>query len=356
MKSLLISLFLFLSNILFANFQDNEGPINYSRTGDYFPYVILTDQDSLKYPITYEIELYVNDLYDLDITNNFFTAEIVAGVYSDYDSIYKTINGDIFPLYPYDFISLETKDALSGYVDSWYYWGYDDDIKYQNFAYELNYKNIFNHKWNLREYPFDEQYLKIKFITSRDTSLVRIIESESFPPSFNGLMDNFKDGYKILDISSETTYFETPYEAEFSPGEIRKEIGTKVTFNILIDRSGSYLFTKLFGGSFFAFIISWLTFFIPRKEFDSRIALNIGAIFGAIGNRYFVDASLASIQVMTKSDVINYICIILLILNITLIIVQRNNKITWSYLEKSFNALVFSAVVFITLIVAVILW
>ena len=235
MKSLLISLFLFLSNILFANFQDNEGPINYSRTGDYFPYVILTDQDSLKYPITYEIELYVNDLYDLDITNNFFTAEIVAGVYSDYDSIYKTINGDIFPLYPYDFISLETKDALSGYVDSWYYWGYDDDIKYQNFAYELNYKNIFNHKWNLREYPFDEQYLKIKFITSRDTSLVRIIESESFPPSFNGLMDNFKDGYKILDISSETTYFETPYEAEFSPGEIRKEIGPKVTFNILID-------------------------------------------------------------------------------------------------------------------------
>ena len=356
MKSLLISFFIFLSNIVFANFQDSDDTIDYSRTGDYFPYVVLTEEDSLKYPITYEIELYVNDLYDLDITNNFFTAEIVAGVYSDYDSIYKTVNGDIFPLYPYDFISLETKDALSDYVDSWYYWGYDDDIKYQNFAYELNYKNVFNHKWNLREYPFDEQFLKIKFITSRDTSLVRIKESESFPPSFNGLMDNFKDGYKILDITSETTYFETPYEAEFSPGEIRKEIGTKVTFNILIDRSGTYLFTKLFGGSFFAFIISWLTFFIPRKEFDSRIALNIGAIFGAIGNRYFVDASLASIQVMTKSDVINYICIILLILNITLIIVQRNNKITWSYLEKSSNALVFSAAVFIALVTAVILW
>ena len=137
----------------------------------------------------------------------------------------------------------------------------------------------------------------------------------------------------------------------------KEKIGTKVTFNILIDRSGSYLFTKLFGGSFFAFVISWLTFFIPRKEFDSRIALNIGAIFGAIGNRYFVDTSLASIQVnMTKSDIINYICIILLILNITLIIVQRNNKITWTYLEKSYNALIFSAVIFISLVTAVILW
>ena len=53
-----------------------------------------------------------------------------------------------------------------------------------------------------------------------------------------------------------------------------------------------------------------------------RISLNLGAIFGAIGNRYFVDSSLANIQVMTKSDVINYICIVLLVFNIVLIIVQ----------------------------------
>ena len=47
MKSLLISFFIFLSNILFANFQDSDDPIDYSRTGDYFPYVVLTEEDSL---------------------------------------------------------------------------------------------------------------------------------------------------------------------------------------------------------------------------------------------------------------------------------------------------------------------
>ena len=208
----------------------------------------------------------------------------------------------------------------------------------------------------MREYPFDKQLLKIEFITPRDTSFVTIKEADGFPPSFNKNMDNFRDGYKILDISSEISYFETPYEAEFAPGEIRKEVGTKVTFNILVDRSGSYLFTKLFGGSFCAFIISWLTFFIPRKEFDSRISLNLGAIFGAIGNRYFVDSSLANIQVMTKSDVINYICIVLLVFNIVLIIVQRNNKVTWPFFEKSKNALVFSAMLFVTLILLVVYW
>ncbi len=37
---------------------------------------------------------------------------------------------------------------------NWYYWGYDDDDKYEKYAYEYNIKNTFYHKWNLREYPF----------------------------------------------------------------------------------------------------------------------------------------------------------------------------------------------------------
>ena len=241
MRYIILCFIVYVSTTFSGLALDQKDTVDYSRTGDYFPYVVLTEEDSIFYPITYEVELFVNDLYDLDIKNNFFTAEITAGIYSDYDSIFTTVNEDVFPLYPYDYISLETKDALSDYIDGWYYWGYDEDPKYENYAYELNYKNVFNHKWNLREYPFDKQLLKIEFITPRDTSFVTIKEADGFPPSFNKNMDNFRDGYKILDISSEISYFETPYEAEFAPGEIRKEVGTKVTFNILVDRSGSYL-------------------------------------------------------------------------------------------------------------------
>ena len=357
MRYIFLGFFICFFNVnSFSLPQNDTTDIDYARSGDYFPYVVLTEEDSIYYPITYQIELFVNDLYDLNVQNNFFTAEITAGVYSDYDSIFETVNDMVFPLYPYDYVSIETKDALDGYVDGWYYWGYDPDEKYQNYAWELNYKNVFNHKWNLREYPFDKQLLKIEFITPRDTSFVTIEESPNFPPTFNKNMDNIRDGYQILNITSEVEYFETPYEAEFGPGNIRKEVGTKLTFNVLIDRSGSFLFTKLFGGSFFAFVISWLAFFIPRKEFETRISLNLGAIFGAIGNRYFVDSSLANIQVMTKSDVINYICIVLLVFNIILIIVQRNDSITWPFFEKSVNALIFSAGLFTFLMALVIFW
>ena len=174
MRYIILCFIVYVSTTFSGLALDQKDTIDYSRTGDYFPYVVLTEEDSIFYPITYEVELFVNDLYDLDIKNNFFTAEITAGIYSDYDSIIETVNEMVFPLYPYDYVSVETKDALDGYVDGWYYWGYDPDEKYQNYAWELNYKNVFNHKWNLREYPFDKQLLKIEFITPRDSSFVTI--------------------------------------------------------------------------------------------------------------------------------------------------------------------------------------
>ena len=100
--------------------------------------------------------------------------------------------------------------------------------------------------------------MKIEFIIPlMDSSIMRLRESKSFPPTFNKDMDNFRDGYKITSIRSEVSYFETPYQDQFVPDSLRNIIGSKLTFYVGIDRSGSFLFTKLFGGSFCAFIISW---------------------------------------------------------------------------------------------------
>ena len=59
---------------------------------------------------------------------------------------------------------------------------------------------------------------------------------------------------------------------------------------------------------------------------------------------------------ITKSDIINYICIALLIFNIIIIIVQKNDNITWSFFEKGTNALIFSAGLFTALILLVVFW
>ena len=356
LKRLFFLFFLFLSSFLYSKDISESDSVDYSRTGDYFPYVKLTNEDSISFPISYEIELHIADIYDLEVTNNFFTSYLIAGAYTDYDSIFETKNGDVIPLYPYDYIELELKEDMDKQKSNWHYWGYDDDEKYEKYAYEYNIKNSFYHKWNLREYPFDVQILEINFLSYRDTSFIELIPSKFFPPSFNKEMNNLKDGYTIVSVEPKVTYFETPYEEEFAPDLIRKEVGTKLSYEITIDRSGSYLFIKLFGGSFMAFIISWLAFFIPPKEFESQITINLGAIFGAIGNRYFVDSAMSGVQVITKADLMSNMCILLLILNIILIIVQRNHKITWPIFENSTNALIFSASLFIILTFLIIFW
>ena len=356
MREVLLIIVLFLSGPVMSQDIIPKDQVDYSRTGDYFPYVPLSDEDSISFPVSYEIELHVADIYDLEVTNNYFTSYIIAGAYSDYDSVFVTKNKDVIPLYPYDYIELELKEDMDKQSSNWYYWGYDDDEKYEKFAYEYSIKNTFYHKWNLREYPFDVQTLEINFLSYRDTSFLRLVPSENFPPTFNEDMDNLKDGYKVLSIEPKVSYFETPYEAEFAPDVIRKEVGTRLSYEITIDRSGSYLFLKLFGGSFMAFLISWLTFFIPPKEFDSRISLNIGAIFGAIGNRYFVDSAMSGIQVITKADTISNMCVLLLIFNIIIIIVERNNQITWPFFEKSTNSLRVSAGLFILFTTLIILF
>ena len=87
MRYIILCFIVYVSTTFSGLALDQKDTVDYSRTGDYFPYVVLTEEDSIFYPITYEVELFVNDLYDLDIKNNFFTAEITAGIYSDYDSI-----------------------------------------------------------------------------------------------------------------------------------------------------------------------------------------------------------------------------------------------------------------------------
>ena len=113
---------------------------------------------------------------------------------------------------------------------------------------------------------------------------------------------------------------------------------------------------KLFLGSFLAFIISWIVFLIPNKEFDSRISLTVGGIFGAIGNRYFVDSTIPAVQVLTKADMINNMILALLILNVLIVIVQKNNKINFGLLEQNKFAMIFTGIAFVVLNTLIVLW
>jgi hypothetical protein len=326
--------------------------VDHNRSGFFFPYLKLSNLDTLNYPIKVELELIFNDIYDFETKNSQFFAKFEYAAYSKYDTIYKTFYNresditDLRKIIKLDYVSSDQTKI--------------SDLKLDFFnptvggaQYSSSVENSFYHNWDLRNYPFDKQKILIRFLAEQDSSIVSLSESKRYPASYNKEMIGLKDGYKIDEINFFKSYRST---GTFFQQPLRMRIYPIGNFEIIISREGSWLFIKLFLGSILSFIISWIVFLIPRKEFESRISLTVGAIFGAIGNRYFVESTIPSVQILTKADMINNMILLLLIVNVLIVIIQNNEKINFGLLENNEIAMIFSGVTFIILNTLIIIW
>ena len=214
-------------------------------------------------------------------------------------------------------------------------------------------ENSFYHKWNLRDYPFDTQQLKISFRTWEDTSRVLLTNIKNAKIGKSRMVQDTEliDGWKFKDISTEISYVMEPVgvRVKTTNGE-RIPIVQYFSYYINIERDGWFLYFKLFFGTFLSFIISYLVFFIDKKHFETRITLSIGGIFGAVGNRYFVESLMPEVQVLTKADLVNNLIISLIVINIFMVVLQNNDRFKNNKLISSNRILsIFSAILFIVL-------
>ena len=81
-------------------------------------------------------------------------------------------------------------------------------------------------------------------------------------------MIGLKDGFEIEKIDFHNDFQNGWLVINLSPTLTRNIVHPVGVFDIIISREGSWLFIKLFLGSFLAFIISWIVFLIPNEEFD----------------------------------------------------------------------------------------
>ena len=334
------------------NKKNVNDTISYKNSGEYYPYIKLSEADSISLPYTYDIEIFVRKIEDFDIKNSYFYSTFDLAVFSQYDSLYVTKNKDEIQMTPSDDFRLDYKESDELYINDFVYDGFIEGINdslgnYSHYQYTSYVESVFLHNWNLKNYPFDSQELEIRFVSYYDTSIVKLTSSKIFPSSFNKKMRTLKEGYKINQIKSYNEYIEGSGTIETGPNKERNMVTDNLVFNIIVDRDGSFLYFKLFLGTFLSFLISYLVFFIPVKEFESRVTLSVGGIFGAVGNRYFVESFMPGVQVLTKADLINNLIITLIVMNIIIVIAQHNKKINFGILEQNRYSAIFSALLFI---------
>jgi tetratricopeptide (TPR) repeat protein len=320
----------------------------YNRVGYFYPFYQLDLADDIKFPINVDIELYINDVLNFDIESDQFFLRFKYALYTKYPQLYISKNNDT--------LNKLTDLKKTVYVD--YIKSDDtriDELKYDHFNQNSGYQysgsmeGSFYHNWDLRDYPFDEQKVKVRFKSKLDSTIFKFNDSRRYPSDFNKNMTGLKDGFQIEKITFKSSFEEDFKEINLSPTLTRKIINPIGVYEIIISRNGSWLFLKLFLGSFLAFVISWLVFTVPKTDFGSRIDLSVGAIFGAIGNKYFVESTTPAIQVLTKADIINNLVILMVLINVIIIIMQNNDNINFGKFEDSKFSFIFSGVTMVVL-------
>ena len=337
---LIISIFL---NLFTVNSQVSD-TLSYKEklnSGEYLPYIKLEKDDEIQLPVEFFVELNIDEISDFDIKSNNFYSKFFHTFYSQLDTLMITKNNQRTYWYPEEYISIQYPESDKAYASAYsierkFYSKTLNDSLYAISSYsELE----LQHKWNLRNYPFDTQYLKFVFESTADTSSIRLSPLADRPPILPKSFDYLMDGYKVVDIKSHNLFKETTIVAEYADG-FRNKVVEKLEFQVSVDREGAFLYFKLFFGGFLSFLISFLVYFIKPEFFETRITLSLGGIFGGVGNKYFVENTMPAIQVLTKADIINNLVIIFIIINIFIVIGQHMENINLGRLEKNkFSAL-----------------
>jgi len=375
-------------------------PLNYYKNfgPPYYPEVKLTDEDSLSWPIVYDLSMDFLDIKDLDVNNNFFIGKFLFNTYSKYGFQYITKDGEDLPMRHSDWVAIYLKESDKRFLGTLIeldrdglYVVYDkasdadpsnieNDVENSPSLYENMFsktsvyiENEFDHKWDLGSYPFDTQKLVFEFQTALDTSIVAIHPSTKFPSTFKKNMRNLTSGYEITDVTYRNDYNTIASDMILiSPTIKRPTVTQSFIVELNIEREGTVLFFKIFTGGILSFFISCMVFLIPLKELESRINLAVGGIFGAIGSSAFVYDVLPVVNVFTKADAINNLIILMVVFNILVLLLQQmtfkrvNIKGKYMYktvdikhfrkLQDSNYSFFFSISIFSLILMSILIW
>ena len=372
--------FLIISNYSFGQTNDSIPDIDYKRFGSpYYPEVKLVEEDSLKWPMVFDVSMDFKDIKDLDVKNNFFIGKFVFDIYSKYDLEFNSINGDSLDLSHPEWVQLYLKESEIRYFGPLVYARRDvseDSILFYGNKFtksSMYVENEFDHSWNLGNYPFDTQKLLFEFQSTVDTSLVKIQPSSKYKSTFEPIMRNLTEGYLITDVTYRSDYKTSMSTVlQMTPTLKRPEVTQNFIVELNIKRKGNVLFFKIFTGGILSYFISCMVFLIPLRELESRINLAVGGIFGAIGSSAFVYEVLPVVNVFTKADAINNLIIGMVVFNILILLLQqgtfkrinvdgkylyKTNEIKWfRNLQDSKFSFFYSIFVFFVILSAILLW
>jgi len=157
--------------------------------------------------------------------------------------------------------------------------------------------------WNVLDFPFDSQHLKIQIENSLYDKSNLVFKPDIHGSKFDS--DETLAGWTIKNFKVSVT--DNLYETGF--GDNRKgkdhQVFSAFLVEMDIDRNAWGLFLKIFIGMYIAFLISMVGFAPNPSEVEPRFGLPVGGLFAAVGNKYIIDSILPESASFTLVDILH---------------------------------------------------
>lgn len=230
---------------------------------------------------TVKVGLFTSDLYDLNSAEGTFSAEIRYWILHTADSARTSYTE--FPHsknFKFTGFRRETRNGVT-----WI---------------QTHVSAQFLHNWDMSNFPFDRQRLRIINECTLDTSKVVLkADAEGSQIKDDALGSGFKVvHYRVYDtLKVNNSDFGNPFK------EVDNMSFSRIVTEIDIVRSGTWvIFFKIFAAVVISFYISTLVFFIKPQHFEARFSLPVGALFAAVGSKFVVDSLLGITSTITLVD------------------------------------------------------
>jgi len=183
------------------------------------------------------------------------------------------------------------------------------------------------HDFDVTGYPFDGQHLKLK-IYDEVHDARHLVFKLLKPVNLPGMMDSvLEDGWKMHSLDSAIALdsgISCDEEHQFSSLNVMMDIHRELAAG---------LFLKIFIGMYVAFLVAFAALFIDVREVEPRFGLPVGALFGAIANKYIVESLLPQSPQFNIADwlhSITFVFILLVIVSSILALRLKTGKLRLS--------------------------
>ena len=180
----------------------------------------------------------------------------------------------------------------------------DDSLNGKKYS-MLKMKCTMKENWNVEDFPFDKQHLKIQIENSLYDKSSLVFKPDVKGSKFDA--DEALVGWDIRNFKVEA--IENVYETGFGdnrPGR-DNQIFSAFVISMDIDRNAWGLFLKIFVGMYIAFLIAMVSFAPHPGELEPRFGLPVGGLFAAVGNKYIIDSILPESTTFTLVDTLHAI-------------------------------------------------